>query len=172
MRGLGMGFVPNQSMVETNFRSGEAADHGDGIRIVTAMTPNGSWEQHGLTKPSMFPMSRSWAGGPFASTLEPWKLCRHTGDPARPNELGQCPALIREIPRNAELFGELKVALTTINSLPQPHASWAHGQQVQADAFQTHGLNQQALFGQPSIVASSFFSPINDNLFGARFACP
>jgi hypothetical protein len=27
--------------------------------------------------------------------------------------------------------------------------------------------NSQALFGQPSIVASSFFGPINDNLFGA-----
>eukprot|EP00435_Cladocopium_sp_Y103_P029801 s1906_g7.t1 len=105
---------------------------GDGIRIVTAMTPNG----HGLVAPLPAHLSHGgFSGGTPVS--------RQGIDPAA---MGN--------------------ALTTINSLPQPH-SWAHGQQLQADAFQTHGLNQQALFGQPSIVASSFFGPISDNLFGA-----
>lgn len=105
---------------------------GDGIRIVTAMTPNG----HGLVAPLPAHLSH---GGFCGGT----PVSRQGLDPAA---MGN--------------------ALTTINSLPQPH-SWAHGQQLQTDAFQTHGLNQQALFGQPSIVASSFFGPINDNLFGA-----
>lgn len=104
---------------------------GDGIRIVTAMTPNG----HGLVAPLPPHLSH---GGFCGGT----PVSRQGLDPAA---MGN--------------------ALTTINSLPQPH-SWAHGQQLQTDAFQTHGLNQQALFGQPSIVASSFFGPINDNLFG------
>ncbi|CAK9022168.1 Neurofilament heavy polypeptide (NF-H) (200 kDa neurofilament protein) (Neurofilament triplet H protein) [Durusdinium trenchii] len=62
-------------------------------------------------------------------------------------------------------------ALTTINSLPQGgwQQSSQHGShQLQADAFQRpHALSQrQALGGLPN-PATDFFSPLNNNLFGA-----
>lgn len=113
---------------------------GDGIRIVTAMTPNG----HGLVAPLPAHLSR---GGLGLTPQAPAPTAPTAPAAADPVTLGN--------------------ALTTINSLPQP--SWTHGHQV-ADPLQTHGLNQQVFFGQPPITPSNFFTPLNDNLFGASSA--